>query len=350
MPQAKVGRGMAAFLVLGAVVAISVASPAEPSKESASISEPQVDGSVSERASGEAGGTAPAPGEEALRALVASCDQALGEGSCVPFQAGAREPYFAEVSFELEAARVVLRTSGSEQQAVVAERSLSFSEADGRPQRQRAAGLLVAAMTAAADLAQRQELEAAEKEEELLVAAPAPPVSPPPPAPAPRREGAPFGAEAAFVTSPLLGPEGWGFGGLFNLGFWPRDAFAFNAEARMLRATGEELSGDSISGALGATLVLGRRNAAFGLRVHPQAVFESTRVFGVVPEGGAKFAHRGGGRLGVSVAWGGHLLAPFALVSVTALAPAVSVERDGEHLRTLPPVTLSLAFGVRLEP
>ncbi len=348
---------MVTLSVLGAVVAISVA----PSKAPMNDSEPPLDAPNLEGQT--PSGAAPGPrdaalvpvtasqGEEAQKALILSCDEALGRGSCVPFQAGAPEPFWAEVSFEPDAARVTLRESERRNEPFVSERTLSFSEADGRAQRQRAAGLLVAAMTAAAQLARSSEDQASQVEEpDELPQAPLAEELPPKDLAQPQRKNSTFSVEGAFVASPFVGASDWGFGGFLGLGFWPRNSFALAAEARFARAAGSDLSADAYSAALGAIVVVGRRDAVVVLCFHPQAVFESTRVFEVVPEGGSQFASRGGGRIGLSLAWGGHALAPFLGVYGTALAPTLTVKQDGELLRTFPPVTLSLALGLRIEP
>lgn len=290
-----------------------------------------------------------AEAHEELRALLASCDQALGPGNCVAAAAAADVPWRAVVEFTERGVQVTLHTTTK---PVV--RQLEFSAADAVKQRRAAAGLLVAAMTAAAHLEERttkdesaaRANEARERRARAVRPVAAEPLLTLPVTPehSPR-----FGLELAAAASPFVGAGRWGMGGLAAFTWWPSASLGISAEGRALHAPAEEFSANAVMGAFGLTIPLWSVSRDITLRLHPAAVLDLTHVFHVAGASGSQVAQRVGGRLALRIAVGGRL-GPWLGVGVTTLSRAVEIQVDKNLIRRAPPVTLSLALGMRWEP
>ncbi len=287
----------------------------------------------------------------ALAVVLSSCRTALGVDECASAEENREEAVWnAEVVFSDDGAQVTLRGPTS-----VDVRNLEFLPEDSKKQRQVAAGLLVAAMTASARLA------APEPETTEVVP---PPVKPKPlraerlveepPQPGPsvlplptkqrkrRATGGAIELELAALGGPILGASHVGLGGWIGLtgAVSQRLGGSFNFGAR--HSSQSEWRSTSMQICAGPWAAVTPPQARFGWRISAEAVVDQTAVSPAASELSAKYATRFGGRVRSTLAFDVGPLAPFVGFGVAGLTPTLKV-RDGS--RTELSVPDFLGFG-----
>lgn len=283
--------------------------------------------------------------------VVAHCEVALGQGECQ--SASTSRAASARVLFEEN--RVVV-TLLSEPQLPA--RSLEFSPADTPEQRQVAAGLLVAAMSAAAEsdresrlrMRHEQEDKAREKQlaqeqkakdvalEESKRAAPSDPLNT-------ERSHLLFDLGATYAP-PVDGSENT-LGGLLRASWQPSTRNGFFLEfrfAQSLQHAPRLRFGDA---ALGTSLILTGARAPLHLWLNASAVLNLVEVSQVNSLDESQIAIRGGARVGLGIAPRLLPLSPWLGLDLAGLAPTVEVRAGEDLVDRLPAFVFTTSLGIR---
>lgn len=281
--------------------------------------------------------------EFALSDVLASCEKALGSGECT--RVGEDEgAWRASVVFLRDAATVTL---SSPNRVIV--RSLEFLPEDSEKQRRVAAGLLVAAMTAAARLSEPE--PPAPKPEEVAPVRPEPPKVVTRPAPA-RREppasASPASAsprarrlELGALAGPTLGGTHWGGGALLAVSADLRPEFGAGGGVEGLYSNKDDFQVLKLGVGLGPRIHLLPGVWSVGWSLALEGVLDYTRITTTLVEEATQGALRGGGRLRTSVSFGGGKVRPLLGLGISALSPGLEVRRNET---VLVPAFLGSAF------
>lgn len=268
--------------------------------------------------------------EVALSDVLASCEKALGRGECT--RAGGNEnSWRASVVFLRDAAHVTLSRPNR-----VIVRSLEFLPEDSEKQRRVAAGLLVAAMTAAARLSEPEPAEPeppepkSEEAEPPDVGKPEPAARPTPP----RREKAASSRkhvrrlELGAVAGPTLGATHWGGGGVVAASADLRPELGAGGGIEVLYSESDGLQVLKLGAGLGPRVDLLPGVRAVGWSLALEGVLDYTRINTASMQEGARSALRGGGRLRTGVSFGAGSVRPLFGLGITALSPGLEIRRD----------------------
>jgi hypothetical protein len=286
--------------------------------------------------------------EFALSDVLASCEKALGSGECT--RVGDDEgTWRASVVFLRDAATVTLSRPNR-----VIVRSLEFLPEDSEKQRRVAAGLLVAAMTAAARLSEPE--PPAPKPEEVAPARPEPPKVVTRPAPARRAppssaspsSASPWSAsprarrlELGALAGPTLGGTHWGGGALLAVSADLRPEFGAGGGVEGLYSNKDGYQVLKLGVGLGPRIHMHPGVWSVGWSLALEGVLDYTRITTTLLEEATQGALRGGGRLRTSVSFGGGKVRPLLGLGITALSPGLEIRRDET---VLVPAFLGSAF------
>jgi hypothetical protein len=285
--------------------------------------------------------------ESALVQVLASCENALGVGECTRSGEG-DDSWHALVVFSDDGARVTLARPNR-----VIVRSLQFFPEDSEKQRRVAAGLLVAAMTAAARLSEPDaEAQARTEQDQVKGVRPTPET--------PEMNSIPdyqeqdkasresvVSLELAAIMGPTLGRSHIGggalAGALYNV--HPRVGVGIVLEGIFSRK-GEWEVMKFASGA-GPRFLLFPDSNSLGWDLGVEGVIDLTQVNYMSGASASQGAIRGGGRLRTTWSVGRGGLRPFLGLGVTALAPVLEIQEDGSPERVVPAFLGSVFLGVR---
>lgn len=287
-------------------------------------------------------------GELSTLTALSSCEAVLGEGAC---QAEAtEEPLFlAEMSWQEQWLLVRLRRAGDETTWLV-ERRLEFSENDQPKQRWVAAGLLIAALTAAEHHKLSLEKPEVPAEPELEPEPPAPVLAEtvlavPPLAVRP----SPFRLDGGVRLGPGPGEPSLRLGGLLRFSWFPRTwglTLATNTELSV--ATPAEILW--VSGAAGAGVRLTQPEASWDLRLLGEGVLQWVQVG--ARQGPAREQSqltRGGARLALDSSWAtGGPLHPWLNLEASYLLPSWDLQVASRPVLAEESFQVSINLGAQL--
>lgn len=270
--------------------------------------------------------------DEAETRVVRSCAAALGSDSCLPH--GGVDPtiWSAKVRFSTSDVEVTLSRDAT---SVI--RRLPFSEADNDEQRLVAAGLLVAAMTASAQLSKENEEEDREtlQDEDRATQPPPEPTSPELAPEVPKPHHLPHATlDLSVLAAPVFAWDRLGLGGTLSVTWWGHARVGPLIQLGGLHSLETNPRGLALNGSAGLSIDLLGTRATVRWLLLPVAVVEALRVDRVDGSDGVETAVRAGGRLGTM--WvprlHGRGLVPHAGLDFSLLTPEVEVRRDGETL------------------
>lgn len=273
--------------------------------------------------------------------VIASCEAALGEGQCTG--AAPQAPWQATVRFSESDVEVVL-TQGDD----TVTRRLPFSRGDNDEQRLVAAGLLVAAMTASAQLSSRRE--------------PVPPPSKPsqdpppsPPAPSPpapsQLRWSPYGTlDLGARLSPLITWDNPALGASLHGAYWFHERWGATVGVSASQSLLSDPRARAGEASVGVSLNLLEPEGSVAWILRGQSVTEALVVDRVPGAEGSAMALRTGGSLALLLT-GSHrakasALVPFLGIETTLLGPRVEITRDGEPLTDALFVRAGLSVGI----
>lgn len=323
---------MFALASLFALVTLSVTLSVEEESEDEGIEE----GANDERPSGE--------GE-----VVQSCETALGPGECSAPASSDPSEWSAHVVFSSDSVEVTLEKAGQR-----IHRQLVFSEADGLDQRRVAAGLLVAAMTASARLAEVPQ----EKPQPVVASAPLPP----PTSSQPQEDvvesrqdpRSHFSIDLGLSSAPVLDWDTWGLGAQLRGTWWSAhesrlSPWGVTASLSGLHSLGTAARAGQLEGSLGVAVSLLGPQGLWSLELHGEGLLNATRVFAIPETEGSEGAVRGGAQWGAVIALGRSTVAPFLGVDARWLAPEMEIQREGATYIQVAPFSVALHCGVRFQ-
>lgn len=303
---------------------------------------------VNEETAGEDAATAPQVKPSVQNKVVEHCEIALGKGECRA--ALATETASARVDFKKN--RVVVNLLS---EPGVPPRSLDFSDADTPDQRQVAAGLLVAAMSAAA----RSERDARERREEEQAAQLASEVARRESLEQIKRENAArslkedqqesvrFLFDLGATFSPPIDGAKIGLGGLLRT-TWQATSFAgFFVELRFAQLVGESPRVRLGDAGFGASLTLTKPDSSVTAWLNAGPVFNLVEVSQVNELDESQVTLRGGGRLGFGVAPRLLPLSPWLAVDLAGFAPTVEVRAGDTFIERIPALMFAASVGAR---
>lgn len=273
-----------------------------------------------------------------LSEVLASCENALGLGECTR-DGDSENLWQASVVFRNDAVTITLARTN---RMIV--RSLEFLPDDSEKQRRVAAGLLVAAMTAAARLSEPEPKEPVKEKVSILPPAPVAPAPPPKreEKKEPTRRAARY-LELAAMTGPTLGGAHFGGGALLSATMQARAPIGFGGGVDGLYSQRDDFRVLKLGVSVGPRLGLLTELQALSWFLALEGVVDYTRIQPALPEVEARGAMRGGGRLRTSVAFGSGGLRPLLGVGITALSPGLEI-RGGSDPGLLVPAFLGCAF------
>lgn len=282
--------------------------------------------------------------------VVDSCNAALGSRRCEAAQpTGNDTTLLAVVRFQGAALDIRL-FRGRGVRTEVERRSVAFSEEDAAPDRYIAAGLMVAALTAA----QPQSPEKAPAEVP-------PPESPPPPPPEPEPEpvqsapGAPaphLGIDLAFLMGQGLDSRHPKLGGGLQP-WWLADSPRIGASVSIsyLYSSGP-VQLTWVSAGLGVAGRITDWSAPVSVEISTEAMVQQASA--AAERDGIRRSEnllRWGGRLGSKIAFPlGGPIEPYLGWEVTLLRPSFEVRLEDERIGSEGPLRFGLALGVRIVP
>lgn len=295
--------------------------------------------------------------ERALGEVLASCENALGTGECTRPEED-EDTWHAVVVFTADGAKVTLSRPNR-----VIVRNLEFSTEDSEKQRRVAAGLLVAAMTAAARLSEpefeeqrgsREEREsrvraessqpdaAAPTAESLAPWAPAEPEKP--------HAGGPYSAELVAMIGSTLGGPHFGGGGAASLALRLRPHFSIGLGVGGLYSRRDDFEVMKLDGSAGPRVNLLPASKILNWELAAEGVIDFTQVSYLPGESDARGAVRGGGRVRTSWTLGSARLRPLLGVAVTSLSPVLEIQADGTSETVVPSFLGSAFLGIVYKP
>lgn len=308
-----------------------------------------------ERAGGEGAidnneGSALEERELALEEVLSSCENALGEGECRgPDQGG--DTWQAAVAFTDSSATVTLSRPNR-----VIVRNLEFSPEDSEKQRRVAAGLLVAAMTAAARLSEpdveEETMPPVERQQRGGVekAAGAPSrvqrSSPTRSNMEPENRTGGFSVEVAGMFGSTLGGPHWGGGGAAAFSLWLRPHLGLGISAGGLYSYKDDWEALKFDGGVGPRMALVPESKVLSWELAVEGVLDFTQVRYAPGRSAPGGALRGGGRMRTSWALGASPVRPFLGVAITSLSPVLEIQRDGTKERVVPAFLGSAFLGI----
>lgn len=280
--------------------------------------------------------------------VVQSCETALGSGECAAPASLDPSEWSAQVVFSTDSVEVTLQKADQ-----IIHRQLVFSEADSLDQRRVAAGLLVAAMTASARLAEVPQ----EKNEPLFMPPPVPaPLSSEPPEDAEvhKDRGPHISIDLGLTSAPLLDWNTWGLGAQLRGIWWvareSRPApWGLTASLGGLHSLGTAEGAGQLEGSLGVAVSLLNPQSYCSFELHGEGLLNATRVFAIPETEGSQGALRGGVQVGALVAFGRSSFAPFVGVDARWLAPDMEIQREGVTYIQVSPFSVVLHVGLRFQ-
>lgn len=344
---------MPAFSWLLGVVAISVTGPAAPAAElpvdeSASADSPDVSADPS-RAGAISSSRDSAENEaNCAQRVVSSCQTALGEEQCALAAPGLSPEWTADVRALPDGVEVTLIGDHLSRT-----RTLSFAPVDSEEQRCVAAGLLVAAMTAAARLDTLAEVPAS--------SSPSAVKAPVGPRPERKREVSrsqmpAFSIDLGGAAITMLRHDDLGMAASGRGTLWPflrGRSVAVGISGYV--SAGESLGQTSLEvrlleGGAGLSLYVLPPKLPVGLRVHGEALFSRTWVSKVPQATGTQAANQGGGAARALVVFGRSDLLPWLGVRAALSLPPLEIQREGMSLIEAPLSRFSLGIGLTWQP
>lgn len=290
-----------------------------------------------------------AASREALVDVLASCRTALGESECQGENASAAI-WNAQVVFSSDGAQVTLNGPTR-----VVTRRLEFLPEDSPKQRRVAAGLLVAAMTAAARLSEPKPKVVKSPEPNVEVPFPSEPgltgdeptkvVDRPHVEKTNERSDA-WSIEAAALVGPTLDLSHLGWGGRFEIDVPISPRWGGGASLSAMRASRDGWKSTSMQFCIGPWFSPVGANRPIGWKVTLEAVLDRTEIVHGPSEDPAQNALRAGGRLRTSFSLGDGRLTPLLGLGITALGPSLEVRIEGEPAFAVPAVTTMGYLGV----
>lgn len=267
----------------------------------------------------------------ASEAVVSGCRDALGVDACRLGDAGDVAGQRALVTFEEGRVHVDVSDDGASGEVRSVTRDLLFLPQESLDQRLRAAGLLVAALSASLGERSREIEPEAEMNVELVAFTVRP---------------QPLGRFwiDAGAASGLVWSNEWAFGGELRTTFAPGTSSWFvTASGRLLGGSARDTKNLWWSGGLGVGRELLPTTSPWSWWIHLEGVVEALDVSW---QGADRSATRGGARLGTRLAWG-DAIGPWLGFDATLAGPSVVVQRSGVTWLEAPVWQLNGLVGLR---
>lgn len=274
--------------------------------------------------------------ERTLDEVLASCEKALGPLECTSVDGG-EDAWRALVVFSEDGAKVTLSRANR-----VIVRSLEFLPEDSEKQRRVAAGLLVAAMTAAARLSEPNIKEATDaqvdgKEEPARPdEAATAPKDPPADLPESPFQGGGVTLELAAIAGSTLGGLHFGAGGLAAVTTQIRRHIGIGVGVDGLYSRYDGWEVLTVQGGVGPRIALLTETTAGSWQLAAEATIDVTQIRYAHGEDSFESAIRGGGRVRTSFALGSKAVRPLLGVGVSALSPLLELRQNGSVVRVVP--------------
>jgi hypothetical protein len=276
-------------------------------------------------------------------AALVSCQNAIGTGRCVLSNGNDSTTWHATITAvdgELLRLRIEFRSDVPD--AMIAEKTLIFSEHDDPASRWAAAGLVIAGLVAAEESAPKKPIE---HREPSAAPPPAAVLSPPPP-------DLHWGIDAGSLTGPGLQHGAYRFGGFARGWIAANSGVIADASARYAARSGDPaLTWWSISAGVGGRL--GSARSLLNAELVGELVAERMAASATDP-GGARTDQGGqsrfGGRLGASASVKLTKGLRFLFgADTSALTPQVDIAIKNVVVGRDPPLRFSIFAGIRLE-